>query len=60
METLTFLLPIFTAILCFVAVLTGLGFVFNLLLKPVKIDIEHLKEGQAKLESKLDQLLAKS
>ena len=52
--------PLFQAVIAFVAVLTGLGFVFNLLLKPVKTDIEHLKEGQAKLESKIDQLLAKS
>ncbi len=43
--------PLFQAVIAFVAVLTGLGFVFNLLLAPVKRDIEKLEAGQAKLEA---------
>ena len=56
--------PLFQAVIAFVAVLTGLGFVFNLLLSPVKRDISKLEvgqakleAGQAKLESKVDQIL---
>lgn len=52
-------IPLFQAIIAFVAVLTGLGFVFSLLLNPVKKDISNLEAGQAKLERKLDQILAK-
>jgi len=59
--------PLFQAVIAFVAVLTGLGFVFNLLLLPLKKDIGKLENGQAKienrldrLEKKLDQLLAKN
>ena len=44
-------IPLFQAVIAFVAVLTGLGFVFNLLLVPVKKDIAKLEEGQAKLEA---------
>ncbi len=59
--------PLFQAVIAFVAVLTGLGFIFNLLLLPVKKDIAKLEAGQSKLdaglsklEAKLDQLLARS
>ena len=54
MESLQFLL---TAVIAFVAVLTGLGFVFNILLNPVKEnqakmenELIFLKENQAKIE----------
>ena len=50
--------PLFQAVIAFVAILTGLGFVFNLLLAPVKKDIANLEtrmtnleDGQAKLET---------
>lgn len=49
METLQMLMPLFTAVIAFMAVLTGLGFVFNLLLKPVK-------ENQVRMEEQLDKL----
>ena len=52
--------PLFQAIIAFMAVMTGLGFVFNLLLIPVKKDIANLKTGQSKLEAKIDQILAMS
>ena len=63
--------PLFQAVIAFVVFLTGLGFVFSLLLGPVKenqVRLEkrmdgfdnELKAGQAKLESKIDRLLAKS
>lgn len=45
------LVPLFTALIAFCAFLIGLGFVFNLLLSPVKRDISTLEEGQAKLEA---------
>ncbi len=61
--------PIFQAIIAFVAVLTGLGIVFNLLLGPIKYNqanmenrIEHIEKRMEKrmdrIESKLDQLLS--
>ena len=59
--------PLFQSVIAFVAVMTGLGFVFNLLLNPVKKDISNLRDGQDKLESgqvklerKMDQLLEKT
>ncbi len=42
--------PLFQAVIAFVAVLTGLGIVFNLLLAPVKKDIEHIKAGQVEIK----------
>ena len=48
--------PLFQAVIAFVAVLTGLGFVFSLILSPVKKDIEHLKAGQATLEKRIDSI----
>ena len=51
-QALDFFVPLFQVILAFFAVLTGLGVIFNLLLRP-------LKENQAKLESKIDKLDSK-
>jgi len=57
--------PLFQAVIAFVALLTGLGFVFNLLLLPLKKDIANIENSLDKfenrlyqLEKKLDQLLA--
>ena len=51
---------ILTAIIAFVAVMTGLGFIFNLLLKPINNRLSNLEAGLAELEVKLDKLLAKN
>ena len=66
MEILTTLMPLFTAIIAFCSVFAGLGFVFKLLINPVKEDIHSLKqevsslkEGQKELNKKIDQLIAK-
>ena len=50
--------PLFQAVIAFVAVLTGLGFVFSLILSPVKKDIEHLKAGQAKFDNEVKEIKA--
>ena len=47
--------PLFQAIIAFVAVVTGLGFVFSLLLSPVKKDIEHLKSGQIEIKKMIQE-----
>lgn len=44
---------ILSTVIALIAVMTGLGFIFNILLNP-------LKENQARLEAKVDQLLEKS
>ena len=44
---------ILTTVIVLIAVMTGLGFIFNLLLKPIN-------ERLSKLEGKLDKLLAQS
>ena len=58
------LTPLFQAVIAFVAVLTGLGFVFNLILSPVKTSqanlekrMDKLEAGQDELKAKLDQLI---
>ena len=60
MESLTMLVPLFTAIIAFCAVLGPLGFIFKLLLNPVKKDIEDLKQGQKELNTKIDKLLSQT
>jgi len=57
---------LFQAVIDFVAVMTGLGFVFNFLLTPLKRDIAKLEKGLVKLEealsrlsNKVDELLTK-
>ena len=42
--------PLFQAVIAFVAVLTGLGFVFNLLLVPLKENQGRLEKNQGRLE----------
>ena len=42
--------PLFQAVIAFVAVMTGLGFVFSLILAPVKESQAQLKESQADLK----------
>ena len=56
-----------TAIIAFCAVFTSLGLMFNILLRPVKVnqdrmesEIKELKLEVAEIKSKLDQLLARS
>ena len=55
--------PLFQAVIAFVAVLTGLGFVFNLLLGPVKANQarleKELEKFKAEVNTKLDKLLSK-
>ena len=74
MESIKYFAPLATCIIAFVAVLTGLGFVFNLLLGPVKADVSVLKADVAILKTdvallkvglndvndKLDRILAKT
>ncbi len=64
MDTIKNLSPLFQAILAFVAIITSLGLIFKLLLEPIKKDISRidgkLKAGLAKLEAKIDKILAKS
>ena len=57
MEYLVTMGPLFVAIIAFCAVFSGLGLLFNMLLAPVKRDIEALKKGQKELSGKIDQLL---
>ena len=44
-------------VIAVIALLTGLGFIFRLLLSPIYDRLSKLEAGQAKLESKLDKLL---
>ncbi len=50
-------LLVMSAIIAIFAFVGGLGFIFNLLLAPVKADVKELQKGQARLEDKLDFLL---
>ncbi|MDE0119479.1 MAG: hypothetical protein OXM55_05675 [Bdellovibrionales bacterium] len=50
-------IPLFKAIIAFVAVLTGLGLVFNLLLSPVKMGQVRLEKRMDRIEKKLDKLI---
>ena len=56
METLSFLGPLFTAIIAFVAILTSLGFIINMLLVPVKENQEELKKSHKDTNKRLDDL----
>ncbi len=49
--------PLFQAVIAFVAVLTGLGLVFNLLLGPVKTGQVRLEKRMDRIEKKLDKLI---
>ena len=51
---------LFTAGIFFVSFLGLLLAGFNAMLKPIRKDIANLEVGQAKLEAKLDQLIASS
>ena len=55
-QTLDVFVPLFTAILTFFAVLTGLGYLFNLLLRPLKENQDQLKKNQDQLKKNQDQL----
>lgn len=56
MEALSFLGPLFTAIIAFVAILTSLGFIVNMLLAPVKENQEELKKNHRDTNKRLDDL----
>ena len=45
-------------IIAVIALLTGLGIVFNMLLVPVKKDIAKLEDGQAKMFADIENLKA--
>ena len=51
--------PLFQAVIAFVAVLTGLGFVFNLLLGPVKANQARLEKGLEKFKAEVNTNLEK-
>ncbi len=64
MKNLKELMPLFSAIIAFCSVFVALGLVFNMLLGPVKKDIETLKIESAQIKKdikevnrKLDKLL---
>ena len=50
---------ILMTIITFSAVITVLSFAFNLILSPVKNDIQNLKVGQGKLENRLEKIEGK-
>ena len=52
--------PLFQAVIAFVAVLTGLGIVFNLLLGPIKSNQAHFNRELREIKTKLDQLIAQT
>ena len=56
METLSFLGPLFTAIIAFGATFAILGFIINMLLKPVKDNQEELKRNHKDINKRLDDL----
>ena len=51
---------IVTTVIAFLGSFGAFGVFMTWLLGPIKKDIENLKEGLAKLEAKIDQLIAKS
>ena len=52
-ETLTFLVQAFIA---FMALVGGFSFAVDLIVRPLKKDVERLEVGQGKLESRLDKV----
>ena len=50
------LTPIFQAIIAFVAVLTGLGIVFNLLLGPIKYNQANMENRIEHIEKRMDHI----
>lgn len=56
MEAIAALIPLFITIIALCAVLTALGFIFNVLLTPVKKDIMRLEQNQFAIEKKIDDL----
>ena len=56
MEAIAALIPLFITIIALCAVLTALGFIFNVLLTPVKKDILRLEQNQFAIEKKIDDL----
>ena len=56
METLSDLTPIAVFTISFCAVFTALGFMFNILLNPVKKEVSELKEGQKALNQEVSDL----
>ena len=58
MDFLESLVPLFIAGIFFISFLALLLSGFGYMLEPIKKDIARLEAGQAKLERKLDQILA--
>ncbi len=48
--------PLFQAVIAFTAVMTGLGFIFNLLLTPVKKDLARMESNVSRLEGNMSRL----
>ena len=58
MEILQEMQHILTTIIAVMATLTGMGFVFNILLTPLKDNQARIEKRMDQFEAKLDQLLA--
>ena len=56
MNNLKTLMPLFSAIIAFCSVFVALGLVFNMLLGPVKRDIEDLKKGQVEMKTDIQEI----
>ena len=53
MEVITFLTPLATVVIALVALFTGMGWIFNWLLEPVKENQRDLKTEQKEIHSEL-------
>ncbi len=56
METLGTLVPLATFIIAFCSLLGGLGFVFNLLLGPIKVSLDQMKDNMNHFQKDMDQM----
>ena len=56
MEVLTLLTPLATVVIALVALFTGMGWIFNWLLEPVKENQRDLKTEQKELKSRMDSI----
>ena len=56
METLAFFMPLATVLIALVALFTGMGWVFNWLLEPVKENQRDLKAEQKEIKSRMDRI----
>ena len=56
MEALVFLMPLATVVIALVALFTGMGWIFNWLLEPVKENQRELKAEQKELKSRMGRI----